>query len=320
MQDMIQEVYTPLLTDEGFTPIPDCPKYGPAGMCWQLSDKTGQGCYWTYGQKNLFNIRIHDFYFHGDTLMDFNLPECLSVTYYESISGEELSPYRRMCAGMVKVFHGGSPYRVSIHKKIPLVCIGIEITPEYYNEYLKKQYPEEYINPKQAFLEMDQTMDFPEMVRLLLQVKHYRGTGMAAKLFYEGKVAEAVSLIVDRSKAISSKKSRGPSSQDTLHLENVTAYLNDHFALDVPQERLAKIACMGTTKLKYVFKQYHGCTITEYIQRKRMSQAEHLLANSDLSVGQIAKAVGYESASRFAELFRKNTGLQPRVYRDICGK
>ena len=79
---------------------------------------------------------------------------CLSVTYYESISGEELSPYRRLTAGCVKTFLGGmEPYRVLIHKNIPITSIGIDITPAYYETWLKRQYPEEYVHPLEAFVQ-----------------------------------------------------------------------------------------------------------------------------------------------------------------------
>ena len=33
----------------------------------------------------------------------------------------------------------------------------------------------------------------------------------------------------------------------------------------------------------------YDCTITEYIQQRRMSQAEYLLTKTDLSIGQIAQ-------------------------------
>lgn len=72
--------------------------------------------------------------------------------------------------------------------------------PAYYNDYLKNQYPGEYANPLSAFRQIDQTTDFPEMEMLLHQIKNYRGDGISASLFYEGKVAEAVSLIVETQK------------------------------------------------------------------------------------------------------------------------
>ncbi|WP_419820771.1 hypothetical protein [Anoxybacterium hadale] len=87
MNDIIDDIYMPLLVEHGFTAEPDNDRFGAMGLCWRLSEEIGQGYYWTYGQKNLFDIKVHDFYFHEDSFLEFNLPECLSITQYESISG-----------------------------------------------------------------------------------------------------------------------------------------------------------------------------------------------------------------------------------------
>ena len=254
-------------------------------------------------------------------MLEFSLPECLSITRYDSISGEELSPYRRLSAGCIKTFIGGyTPYKALIHKNIPIRSIGIEITPAYYEDYLQRLYPEAQINPVEAFQKIDQTSYFPEMSRLLTEIKNYRGEGVAAKLFYEGKVAEAVSMVVEYQKKHSEKITQKLSRQDIESIQTVASYLGDHYASDIPLERLTQIACMGTTKLKSCFKKYYDCTITEYIQQRRMSQAEYLLAYTDLSVGQIAQTIGYSTSSRFAELFRKSTGLLPMEYRKMAQK
>lgn len=315
MQSSTEALYAPALREFGFVPEPDNHRYGPNGLCWRQAGEGGDGYYWIYGQKDLFTIKIHDFSFREDSFLEFDIPACLSVTYYESISGEELSPYRRLTAGCVKTFLGGmEPYRVLIHKNIPITSIGIDITPAYYETWLKRQYPEEYVHPLEAFRTVDQTDCFPEMVRLLEQVKNYRGEGIAARLFYEAKVAEAVSLVVARGRKQSVQK-KELTQEEQRRILDVTAYINDYCALELPQERLAKIACMGGTKLKSCFRQYHGCTITEYIQQRRMSRGEQLLSETDLPIGQIARSVGYRSASRFAELFRESTGLTPGEYR-----
>ncbi|CAB1252921.1 AraC family transcriptional regulator [Ruminococcaceae bacterium BL-6] len=316
MIDVIQEVYGPLLCQNGFIPRPENARYGSMGQCWELEEGRGAGFYWTYGQKDLFDIKIHDFYLHDDTFFEFNLPKCLSVTYYESISGEELTPYRRLNAGCIKAFVGGrDPYRMLVHKKIPIRSVGIEFMPAYYEDYLKRQYPNEYIHPLKAFQKLDQTDDFPGMVRLLQQVKSYRGNGIAAKLFYESKVAEAASLVVEWARRLPQRPEPRLTDADRRQIETVTAYINDHCAFDLPLDRLSKIACMGTTKLKTSFRQVHGCTITGYIQQRRMSRAEYLLSSTDLPIGQVARTVGYRSASRFAELFHKSTGLLPLEFR-----
>lgn len=311
----------PLLTSSGFVAEPENHRFGSMGTCWRISEQLGHGYYWTYGQQNLFDIRIHDFYFYEDSFLEFHLPELVNISWYESVSGEELSPYRRLNAGCVQSFIGTDEvHKFLVHKKIPIVSVSIEIAPAYYEDYLKKAYPEEYINPIAAFRFVDQTEHFPEMVKLLKAVRDYRGEGIAAKLFYESKVAEAVSLVVERYRAKPFKTAASLSDADLRHLENVSAYINDHFAFELPLERLSKIACMGTTKLKSCFRQVHGCTITEYIQQRRMSQAEHLLSATDLTIGQVAQTVGYQKASRFSELFRKSTGLLPGEYRKMTKK
>ncbi|SHO53667.1 helix-turn-helix transcriptional regulator [Anaerocolumna xylanovorans] len=317
MKDSLNEFYSSLLTERGFLPVPSGSKFSTLGQTFALSSETGNGYYWVYTEKDLFDIKIHDFYFHEDYIFECNMPECLSVTYYYSISGHELNPYRRINANCVKSYLGGyTPYKAMIHKKIPVKSVGIEILPEYYNNYLKEKYPAEYISPYKAFCAIDETSSFPEMTFLLNQVWDYRGSGISAKLFYEAKVAEAVSLVVERFHKLSSSP-KHLSKKDLEQLHNVTAYINDHAAFPLPLDQLAKIACMGITKLKQTFKQVNGCTITEYIQQQRMEQAEFLLSHTDLSISQISQTVGYSNASRFAELFQRNVGILPGEYRKI---
>lgn len=110
------------------------------------------------------------------------------------------------------------------------------------------------------------------------------------------------------------------SKEDIEALENVTCYISDHYAFDIPLSRIAGIPCMSKSKLKNCFKRRFGCSITQYIQGRRMSQAEHLLINTDFTMGQIAQMIGYTTSSRFAELFKKNTEILPIGYRKIARK
>ena len=59
----------------------------------------GGGYYWVYAKQELFDIKIHDFFFHEEQCLDMAIPECISIQRYDSISGEELDPYRRLSAG-----------------------------------------------------------------------------------------------------------------------------------------------------------------------------------------------------------------------------
>ena len=313
----LEQQYGQTMEEHSFLPDPENRRYGSMGLCWRHTSQQGGGFFWTYGQQDLYTIKIHDFFFHEDQLLEFHWPESLSVTWYESISGEEFSPCRRLVPGCVKSFIGGrEPYRALIHRQIPIVSIGVEITPAYYRDYLRRQFPQEYQSLLESFQTLDQTEHFPEMVQLLKQVRDYRGEGLPARLFYDGKVAEAVALVVERHLKRGSRRS--VSAEDAVRLADVAAFITAHCADELPLERLSRIGCMSISKLKDAFHVRYGCTITQYIQGQRTEQAGRLLRETDLPVSQVAAIVGYQNPSRFAEIFRRNTGRSPAEYRRAC--
>ncbi|WP_313180530.1 helix-turn-helix transcriptional regulator [Lacrimispora sp.] len=317
MKEKIDFFYENVLVDRGFAPIEPNGRFNSCGQTYELSKDLGEGFYWIYSETDLYDIKIHDFSFYEDYLFECQLPECMSVSYYQSIAGHELNPYRRINANCIKTIIGGkSPYKAVMHKKIPIKAVGIEILPAYYLHYLKEKYPDDYLNPYDAFCSIDETLHFPEMLLLLNQVAEYRGTGISAKLFYEAKVNEAVSLVVEHFHK-QGKKQPHISDNDMEQIYNVSAYIKDHAVFPLTLEQLSKIACMGQTKLKKSFKLIHGCTITEFIQQARIEHAEFLLSHTDLSIAQIAQTIGYSNASRFAELFKRNVGILPGEYRRV---
>ncbi len=315
----IETFYTSKLIESGFIEIPSNGLYNSLGKLFKLSEEYGEGFYWIYAQKNLYSIKIHDFSFHKDTFLDIQAmewPECLNISYYISVSGEEIMPYRHMKAGSISTFFGGAqPYKAVVHKNIPIRSISIEILPDYYEKYLQETYGEEYINPQNAFQKIDPTAQLPEMESLLQQIWNYRGEGMPAQLFYDSKIAEAISLIITYNQNQKRKKQKVISPQDRELLSNVASYISDHYHSEVSLEQLSHIACMGTTKLKACFKQLYGCTITEYTKQRRLSHGESLLTSTDFTIQQIAKSVGYSNPGRFANDFKKRTGLYPAEFR-----
>lgn len=319
MRDIITEVFVPCLTANGFYPDDGNEQFCSEGICYTLSSEKGSGHFWAYSHKSLFSVYVQDFVLYEDLLLQYRQPEYISINYYDSASGEELKPSQRLTCNRINGHVGyGNVYQAVYHKNIPIRSTGIVIIPEYFEDDVNSNYPGECRDLRSAFISVDGEEDFPELVFLMRQIRSYRGSGIAAKLFYEGKVKEALSLIVGKTKPEGpAAATKSLSGQDLDSLASVIRYINDRFTSELNLEQLGRIACMGITKLKYTFKQAYQCTITEYIQNKRMSHAEHLLANSELYVNQIAHIVGYKNTSRFCELFRKNTGLTPNEYRKL---
>lgn len=319
----IKEMYHSMLSDGGFFLDNEHRQPYNEFTCYTLQADKGQGHFWVYFYENMFEITIRDFLFLDDIMLECPEPEFLSVTYYTSVSGEEFHPYRQLSPNSLQAQIGqaGRVYQAIYHKNIPLQSISFTIMPEFYQRYLQQKFPGEYIDPSEAFRKMQIGTDFPELIALLKQIEGYRGKGLTAKMFYEGKILEAVSLIMERAKSNQEKKKKlHLTEQDQENLSAVAAYLDNHYAFSVPIERLCRISFMGQTKLKAAFKECFGCTLYDYILQKRIGQAQHLLMGTELSIAEIAQAVGYDRSESFAKQFQRVTGLLPREYRKLINK
>jgi AraC-like DNA-binding protein len=91
-----------------------------------------------------------------------------------------------------------------------------------------------------------------------------------------------------------------------------------------PRLTLAELSlCVGRHPVQ-ISRQFHhhfGCTISEFMRRVRIAQAQSMLARRDLEIAEIALACGFFDQSHFTTAFRKLTGMPPRRYRsELCGK
>ena len=69
--------------------------------------------------------------------------------------------------------------------------------------------------------------------------------------------------------------------------------------------------------LQRLFKHQTGVSMGEWISEQRMQRAAHLLANSYLSVKEIAYSIGYEHASSFVRAFEQRFAQAPARYRKL---
>ena len=77
-------------------------------------------------------------------------------------------------------------------------------------------------------------------------------------------------------------------------------------------EILAHRCATNASKLKKVFKKIYGTTIYQYIQKLRLEEANLLLRKEHVSIGEIAKRVGYRHQGHFSKLFYAAYGVYPR--------
>jgi AraC-like DNA-binding protein len=100
-----------------------------------------------------------------------------------------------------------------------------------------------------------------------------------------------------------------------LRVGNVIGALENDFSRDWKLGELLEIAHMSRSNLMRVFRKATGQTPIEYLVRLRIQRAMAMLRNTDLSVTEIAMAVGFNDSNYFTRQFRRILGESPRSFR-----
>jgi AraC-like DNA-binding protein len=79
-------------------------------------------------------------------------------------------------------------------------------------------------------------------------------------------------------------------------------------------ERAARLG-VQPWQLRRVVRRSAGCTPSEFVHRTRVNHAKTLLAETDLTMTEIARAIGFGDPAYFSRQFRASVGLSPSAFR-----
>ena len=101
-----------------------------------------------------------------------------------------------------------------------------------------------------------------------------------------------------------------------LTRERIEEYLTAEFRTATLSELAARLG-LTVPYLSARVRALFGATFGSLLRERRFLEAERLLLETDLPVGEIVVAVGYENSSFFHNEFKKRTGLSPLHYRKM---
>lgn len=93
-------------------------------------------------------------------------------------------------------------------------------------------------------------------------------------------------------------------------------YIETHYSQsDICLSLLADEFGLSEAHISRVIKAQTGLTYSEYIEAIRMKRAAELLADADLSIGEISLRLGYENQSTFFKAFKRTYHVPPSSFR-----
>ncbi len=95
------------------------------------------------------------------------------------------------------------------------------------------------------------------------------------------------------------------------NLSNAIDYIENNLAGEISYEEAAKIACCSSYYFQRMFTYVAGISLSEYIRRRRMTQAAFDLQTTATKVMDVALKYGYASPTSFNRAFQSIHGIAP---------
>ena len=104
------------------------------------------------------------------------------------------------------------------------------------------------------------------------------------------------------------------------YIVNILRYIYLHLADDIASESIAREFHISRAKLDRDFRKFVGVSVHQAVVNCRLSSAVDMLANTPLTIREIALHCGFESEYYFYSFFKRNTGKTPTSIRNRKGK
>ena len=101
------------------------------------------------------------------------------------------------------------------------------------------------------------------------------------------------------------------------NLSNAIEYIENNLDKEISLDAAAQIECCSTYYFQRMFTYVSGISLSEYIRRRRMSQAAFELQKTDKKVLDIALKYGYSSPTAFNRAFQSVHGITPVAAKNI---
>jgi AraC family transcriptional regulator len=148
-------------------------------------------------------------------------------------------------------------------------------------------------------------------------------SGIAWRIYDEMRRMDATAplaiegLLLELVASASRLREQNGSSGRPRWLEDARDRIHVQLAARPSLSGLAESVGVHPVTLARAFRRAFGCTVGEYVRSLRIERAARQLADTDLSLAEIALAAGFSDQSHFSNLFRDHTGLSPSKFRRV---
>ncbi|OBZ17765.1 response regulator [Bacillus sp. FJAT-26390] len=99
--------------------------------------------------------------------------------------------------------------------------------------------------------------------------------------------------------------------------EEIKKYIQTHYHKPLSLKELADRFYLSPPYISRRFKEVYGSTFIQFITEMRIMRAKSLLMHTSLPIVKIAQLVGYDDEAYFSKVFKKDSSLSPKQFRNL---
>lgn len=126
-------------------------------------------------------------------------------------------------------------------------------------------------------------------------------------------LANQITLLMEFSLEMHEQQGIGQSA-DAFY-NTLLHYLNENHMRDISLESMSCHFNCSASHLSHLFHRYNQCNLPTFINRLRIGTAKIYLANTQMTIQDVAFEVGFSDSNYFSTVFKRLEGTSPRVWK-----
>lgn len=198
-------------------------------------------------------------------------------------------------------------------KECEFICVLIHPLMLCVTQMLEQKYVIPVLEDVNAtYIKLSADVQWKKKILGLILSMHHEKDAETALLTVAASFLKIWSLIYEESRICVSMRKK---SSDFTILKNMIGYIQKYYCQKITLDDIAKAGAVGQSKCCKLFTKYTGTTPNAYLIQYRLHQSFWYLKNTDMTITEVAGAVGFSGSSYYAESFRKWCKKSPSEYR-----
>jgi AraC-like DNA-binding protein len=157
------------------------------------------------------------------------------------------------------------------------------------------------------------------------EIQGFASTWLAQRLYHEFRQGDELALvslegILLEMLAEGARQGGGSAPVPLIPkwLRTALEYLEANFLRPLSLAEIAAASGVHRVHLSREFRRYFSTTVGEFLRRKRVEHACHLVSSTNVPLSEIAMICGFSDQSHFSATFRRQIGLTPARFRQMA--